>query len=246
MATSVDSGSALTGFQPATTASSSATDKGTKIVQKGDNGLDKNSFLRILTAELSNQDPLSGNNDPTQYVSQLAQFSSLEQMANLNGTMSLNSASNLIGKAVEFKDLDSMGQNYVGIIKSVTKDGDKISLNFDYKDNGKITSQSLDYSHVISASPNVFSTTDNTTSLGLAANLIGKSVKFSDVDSKGKNYEGIVKSVVKGDGDEVGLSIDVADANGKTVTQNFSYNDVLSINPAATTSGTSTTSSSVV
>ena len=39
--------------------------------------LDQNSFLKILMAELTNQDPTSGTSDPTAYISQLAQFTSL-------------------------------------------------------------------------------------------------------------------------------------------------------------------------
>ncbi len=43
----------------------------------GDTG--KGTFLRLLVAQLSNQDPLNPQ-DPTQFISQLAQFSSLEQL----------------------------------------------------------------------------------------------------------------------------------------------------------------------
>lgn len=243
MSTTVDGSSALTGFQTTATDTSSATDKGTTIVQAGDNTLDRNSFLKILTAELANQDPLSENNDPTQYVAQLAQFSSLEQMANLNGTMSLNSASNLIGKAVKFKDTDSLGQNFVGIIKSVTKNGDNISLNFDYIDNGKTTSESIDLSHVISIIPNNDATTDSTKALSLASNLIGKTVKFSDTDSSGNNYEGVVKSVSK-DVDLINLSVEITDSSGNKTTKDLNYNDVISVTPTSTDSTTSSSSAS--
>ncbi len=42
-------------------------------------GADKDMFLRLLVTQIQNQDPLSPQ-DPTQFVSQLAQFSSLEQL----------------------------------------------------------------------------------------------------------------------------------------------------------------------
>jgi flagellar basal-body rod modification protein FlgD len=41
-------------------------------------GADKNTFLKLLVAQLKNQDPLNPA-DGTQFVTQLAQFSSLEQ-----------------------------------------------------------------------------------------------------------------------------------------------------------------------
>lgn len=94
--------------------------------------LDKNAFLQILCAELSNQDPLNST-DNTQYISQLAQFSALEQSQNTNDTITslLNSeriteGSMLIGKEVSF----STGtDSYVNaVVKSVKVSGQIVSL----------------------------------------------------------------------------------------------------------------------
>ena len=41
------------------------------------------TFLKLLVAQVQNQDPLNPTQDPTQYVTQLAQFSSLEQMTQM-------------------------------------------------------------------------------------------------------------------------------------------------------------------
>ena len=51
-----------------------------------DKVLDKDAFMRLLVAKLSNQDPLNPMADE-EFVAQLAQFSSLEQMQNMNSNL---------------------------------------------------------------------------------------------------------------------------------------------------------------
>ncbi len=45
------------------------------------------TFLKLLIAQVQNQDPMNPNQDPTQYVTQLAQFSSLEQLAQMRADL---------------------------------------------------------------------------------------------------------------------------------------------------------------
>jgi len=69
--------------------------------------LDKHDFLRLLITQLEYQDPMQPM-DNTEFVAQMAQFSSLEQMHNMNESISefmefsrLGEASSLLGKRVE-------------------------------------------------------------------------------------------------------------------------------------------------
>ena len=71
--------------------------------------LDKDSFLRILVTQLTNQDPLEPMKD-TEFIAQMAQFSELEQMMNISKQMdnltmlSLLSSGGLVGRTVSFFD----------------------------------------------------------------------------------------------------------------------------------------------
>lgn len=60
--------------------------------------LGKDDFFRMLMAQLQNQDPLSPM-DGSQFAVQLAQFSSLEQLQNLNTQMTAISQSQIISKS---------------------------------------------------------------------------------------------------------------------------------------------------
>ncbi|MCC5909799.1 MAG: flagellar hook capping protein [Clostridiaceae bacterium] len=60
--------------------------QGDKREGKISNDLDKDAFLKLLVTQLKNQDPLNPMED-REFIAQMAQFSSLEQMQNLNDTM---------------------------------------------------------------------------------------------------------------------------------------------------------------
>ena len=71
--------------------------------------LGKDDFLQLLITQLSHQDPTAPMED-TQFIAQMAQFSSLEQMTNMSSSFSkLNSlftgseASNAVGKNVDIE-----------------------------------------------------------------------------------------------------------------------------------------------
>ena len=85
---------------------------------------DKDIFLKILAAEMSNQDPLNASDDSTQQIAQLAQFSGLEQQQEMNTSISkmlmsqkVTEGASLIGKTVTVTNDD--GSTYTDKVTSV-------------------------------------------------------------------------------------------------------------------------------
>ena len=96
---------------------------------KKENELDKNAFLRLMVTQLNNQDPLNPQ-DSGEFISQLAQFSAVEGIENLNRTfevmaISLQSsqalqASALVGRSVQVRSDSSFladGEGITGNVK---------------------------------------------------------------------------------------------------------------------------------
>ena len=65
--------------------SSNVTENGTPIIMPGEEA-SKDLFLKLLVAQMKNQDPFNPQ-DPTQYVTQLSQFTTMEQKMDLNDNM---------------------------------------------------------------------------------------------------------------------------------------------------------------
>ncbi|RJX40796.1 flagellar hook capping protein [Paenibacillus pinisoli] len=92
--------------------------------------LGKDQFLSILVAQLRNQDPMQPMQD-REFIAQMAQFTSVEQLMNMNTALtqmrnSIGSASSLIGKWVQWNEYDEAGaiQTLSGQVESiVSKDG---------------------------------------------------------------------------------------------------------------------------
>ena len=70
-----------------------------KKTKTGDDSLDKDAFLKILVAEMQYQDPLQPSSN-TEWVTQMAAFSQIEELQSVSDTVAEQSASDLVGKRV--------------------------------------------------------------------------------------------------------------------------------------------------
>ena len=92
-----------------------------KAAAKDNSSVDKEQFLQLLVAQMQYQDPLEPT-DNTQYVSQLATFSELEQMQNMSKSTDMARAQALVGKTVTGNSTNST----TGITTEVTGKGESV------------------------------------------------------------------------------------------------------------------------
>jgi len=108
------------------------------MAPKKSNDLDRDTFLKLMIAQLKNQDP-SSPVDSADFLAQTAQFSvveKLEQMAKLNTELlaatRLGSASSLVGSSVTYlvpgADVDAAPVETRGIVSGVRVTADGLTL----------------------------------------------------------------------------------------------------------------------
>lgn len=119
---------------------------------QGSDTMNKDAFLELMIAQLQNQDPLDPM-DGTEYASQLAQFTSLEQLTNLNDTMdksidadyyltqSINNTltATLIGNNVKLASptLNNIGQENIDFGYKLPVDASSVTVEI-YNENGAL------------------------------------------------------------------------------------------------------------
>ncbi len=155
--------------------------------------LGKDDFLLLLLAQLKNQDPMNPMQD-TQFIAQMAQFSSLERMQELDRRMEmllqveqLGQANNLIGKDIEAATGEP-GVNLKGTVDSVKMvDGEAVL---------SVEGKTVKLSAVLSV------VESEEAQLAQASNLIGKLVE-ARVGVSGEAVNGIVDSAKMSDGSAI-------------------------------------------
>lgn len=81
-----------------------------ETTKKASSGMDKESFLQLLVAQMKYQDPLQPTSN-TEYISQYAQFSQVESIQNMSTNMDLQRASSLVGKEVYVETTTAEGES---------------------------------------------------------------------------------------------------------------------------------------
>lgn len=165
---------------------------------KGVKGLDVDDFLKLLVAQMQNQDPLTGDSSGgggggsgTDYIAQLAQFTMLQQLSNLNSGFSASKAYNLIGKYVYLNDGKSSDLT-LGKVDGVVQKGGN-----DYLVVNGNEYELSDVSAVVNDTSNIDSTVLN------SAGLIGKQVTANVTDETSNEtttVTGVVEKVTIKDG----------------------------------------------
>lgn len=134
--------------------------------------LGKNDFLHLLVTQLRYQDPMKPMEDK-EFIAQMAQFSSLEQMQNMNSALITAQASGLIGNRVKWND-DVTNAEQTGTVVgvSIVSGQPKLVVYSDVKiADGKLQTDS---------------------------DLVGKTVKWLDKDNV--EHTGVVTNIKNVDG----------------------------------------------
>lgn len=151
------------------------------------------TFLSLLVAEMTNQDPLEPTSN-TEFITQMAQFTQLTYAQDSSTYAKANYASSLVGKTVTASMMDG-GQlvTKTGVVEKVVKNGDDYTVYIDGKgfDISKISS-------VADSAPDsgTASSANLGNSIAAASMMIGMYATVSAKTDKGTVADaGIVESV---------------------------------------------------
>ena len=125
--------------QQASKANETASTGKTEARQAKGDGYDQEMFLQLLVAEMQYQDPLEPT-DNSQYLQQLASFTQIEAIQNVQASMDNIEGNSLVGNYVT---LNVNGQEITGLVDFVKKDDEKgllVNVNGEYYEKSKVTS----------------------------------------------------------------------------------------------------------
>ena len=182
-----------------------------KYTTEADNSsLGKDAFLQILITQLQNQDPTSPMDDK-EFISQMAQFSSLEQMQNMTKAMEslldsqkqtqLMSYTSFVGKDVKWHKVtdktDEAGKPIVNegagtVVEVKFKDGEPIFV----LDSGKeITTGNI--SSILGNKGGTAPTNETENPFAQASQLIGQTVSYQSAE---ESIQAIIEAITTNNG----------------------------------------------
>ena len=176
-----------------------------KFADANEQIVNSETFLSLLVAEMTNQDPLEPTSN-TEFVSQMAQFTQLSYAQDSSTYAKANYAASLVGKTATATKMDGAEQvTKTGVVESVVKSGDSYTVN--------IGGVSFDISKITSVSETA---SDNSTSkdpiistgsalgdtIARASMMIGMYATVSAKTDKGEVYDaGVIDSIQVKDGE---------------------------------------------
>jgi flagellar basal-body rod modification protein FlgD len=168
--------------------------------------LDRTAFLNLLITQLRHQDPLNPMDD-RDFIAQMAQFSALEQMMNLNATFERTQAFGMIGKVIDASFPCPLTGERIeieqGLVTSVVRQGQSVFLSVP-GENGRMIDVPFDAVREVSEAfivshqlEEIFSQIQGQR----ATELIGRTIQgFTMVGERLQFVEGRVDSVTMQDG----------------------------------------------
>ncbi len=93
------------------------------------NNLGQSDFLKLMTEQMKNQDFMNPT-DNAQYIAQLAQFSSLQQMQQITYYSNASFATSLVGKTVTMASMDGAGamDKVTDVVSSIRFNGQAFEI----------------------------------------------------------------------------------------------------------------------
>lgn len=141
-----------------------------KYVDATNELVNSETFMQLLVAEMTNQDPLEPTSN-TEFISQLATFSQMQYARDSSTYAMANYAASLVGKTATASKMD--GKNLVtktGVVESVTKNTSNNSYTV------KIDGESFDLSKITAVKDTEKSSSDSTDGLLNSSNALGDSI----------------------------------------------------------------------
>jgi flagellar basal-body rod modification protein FlgD len=150
--------------------------------------MDQDDFLKILVAQMSNQDPMEPTGN-AEFLAQMAQFTMLEQIKEMSASFSTSQAYSMVGKYVYVQDGDNVIRGLVSGV--INEDGTNYLL---------IGDNTYDAANVVGVMDGALF--ENDSDILESASLIGRTVTASVTGEDGTTtpVTGKVTSIVVQDG----------------------------------------------